>query len=444
MPFGLKPDGSGTTIDFDCVYSEVIAPAVDAAGLDPLRADEEQAGGFIHKPMFERLILCEYAVADLTTSNANVFYELGIRHAVRPWSTVAVYAQGGRLPFDVAPIRALPYEIGADGKPADAERGRSAVKARLVEARVDAQDRAKTDSPIYQLVEGYPEVNHEKTDVFRERVRYSQEVKARLARARDRGRRDKQKALDELSSLESELEPFANQEFGVLVDLFLSYRSLSAWSRMIRLADRMPSPLARSTLVQEQYALALNRDERGDEAERILRTLLETKGPSSETFGILGRILKDRWDSARNAGDDLAATGYLDQAIEAYSKGFETDWRDPYPGVNAVTLMECRQPPDPAREHLIPVVAYAVNRRIESGKPDYWDYATLVELEILAKHEAGARRAYSRAVGLIRETWEPETTARNLHLIREARQQRRETVGWADSIEDDLRRRANP
>ena len=62
--------------------------------------------------MFERLILCEYAVADLTTANANVFYELGVRHAVRPWSTVLLFAEGGsQLPFDVAPLRALPYSL---------------------------------------------------------------------------------------------------------------------------------------------------------------------------------------------------------------------------------------------------------------------------------------------------------------------------------------------
>ena len=48
------------------------------AGLEPLRADEEQAGGISHKPMFERLVLCDYAVADLTAANANVFYELGV------------------------------------------------------------------------------------------------------------------------------------------------------------------------------------------------------------------------------------------------------------------------------------------------------------------------------------------------------------------------------
>ena len=62
-------------IDFDSIYQDLIAPAINEAEFEPLRADEEMTGGIIHKPMFERLILCEYAVADLTTANANVFYE---------------------------------------------------------------------------------------------------------------------------------------------------------------------------------------------------------------------------------------------------------------------------------------------------------------------------------------------------------------------------------
>src|SRR6266481_9941591 len=105
MPFGQKPGAGGAVIDFDAVYHDLIKPAVDAAGLEPLRADEEQAGGIIHKPMFERLILCDYAVADLTGANANVFYELGLRHGIKPASTVLVLADGGgALPFDVAPL----------------------------------------------------------------------------------------------------------------------------------------------------------------------------------------------------------------------------------------------------------------------------------------------------------------------------------------------------
>src|SRR5688572_31120434 len=77
MPFGTKHDAAGPVV-FDAVYQQIIAPAVQAAGLEVLRADEEMSGGIIHKPMFERLILSRFAVADLTTANANVFYELGI------------------------------------------------------------------------------------------------------------------------------------------------------------------------------------------------------------------------------------------------------------------------------------------------------------------------------------------------------------------------------
>src|ERR671933_2284190 len=92
MPFGQKPADGGAVIDFDAVYRELIMPAIEQADMQPLRADEEMTGGIIHGPMFERLILCEYAVADLTTLNANVFYELGVRHALRPFSTVSIFA----------------------------------------------------------------------------------------------------------------------------------------------------------------------------------------------------------------------------------------------------------------------------------------------------------------------------------------------------------------
>src|ERR1700676_1182281 len=102
MPFGSKPDGQGRIIDFDAVYEKIIAPAVAAANLDGIRADEERVGGTIHKPMFERLMLCEYAIADLTTDNPNVYYELGIRHALKPRSTLLLSCIGTRLPFDLA------------------------------------------------------------------------------------------------------------------------------------------------------------------------------------------------------------------------------------------------------------------------------------------------------------------------------------------------------
>lgn len=433
MPFGRKPDANGALVDFDVVYRDLIGPAIEAAELKPIRADEEMSGGIIHTPMFERLLLCEYAVADLTTANANVFYELGVRHAYRPWSTVLIFAEGGRLPFDVAMLRGLPYKLDG-GRPADVEAARAALTARLRAAKAGEQD-----SPVFELLDWLPSpgpVAHSKTDTFREQAEYSIEAKEKLAAARREG-------ADRLREVRRELEPVDRCDAGVLIDLYLSFRAVKAWDDMIALAQRMPAPIRQTAMVQEQLGFALNRAGRGEEAERVLLELLETRGPSSETYGILGRVYKDRWEAALARGSRAEARGQLQKAIEAYLRGFEADWRDGYPGINAVTLMELREPPDPRREALVPVVRYAVERKIASGTPDYWDYATRLELAVLAGESDGAEAALAEALAAVRETWEPETTARNLRLIREARERRGEAPGWAKEIEDELTRRGS-
>lgn len=425
MPFGVKPDGAGGVVDFDAVYEEVLRPAVVAAGMEPLRADEELDGGIIHKPMFERLILCKYAIADLTTANANVFYELGVRHAVRPHSTVLVFAEGMRLPFDVAPMRAVPYALDDRGAPASPDFARGVIEDRLNQARDPA-----VDSPVFELVEDFPDVDHHKTDVFREMVRYSAEVKARLSEARMAN------DLATLRVIEEELSPLEDQEAGIVVDLLLSYRALEAWAEMVALVDPMRGPLVQSVLVREQLAFALNRLGDRARAERVLLDVLEERGPSSETLGLLGRVYKDRWEEAREAGDSVLAHGEIRKAIDAYRRGFEADWRDAYPGVNVVTLMEVAEPPDPERLSISPVVSYAVQRRLADERADYWDHATRLELAVLRHDREDAEEAVADAIASIRESWEPVTTLRNLRLVREARERRDEVVPkWQVDIE---------
>jgi len=298
MPFGQKQDTGGKIIDFDAVYRELISPAIVDAGLEAIRADEERVGGIIHKPMFERLILCEFAVADLTTANANVFYELGVRHAVRPASTVLLFSGNSRLPFDVDLLRALPYWLTSAGLP-----------DRIAETK---------------------------------------------------------------------------------------------------------------------------------QAESILDELIRKRGPSSETYGILGRVYKDRWEAAAKDGQAVVARTWLDKAIAAYTHGFEADWRDAYPGINAVTLMTVREEVDPRRDLLLPVVRYAAERRIAGGRADYWDRATLLETFILLRQSPKAESALGEARTIVRESWEPDTTANNLRLIREAREKRGTMEQWMKDIEDAL------
>jgi tetratricopeptide (TPR) repeat protein len=432
MPFGRKQDSTGRVVDFDAVYREIIAPAVTAADLDPIRADEEQVGGTIHKPMFERLMLCEFAVADVTGANPNVYYELGVRHAIRPRSTVILFAQGTVLPFDIALLRGVAYQTDPSGNPTAPEQHIGTIAAYLRSARRDHH----IDSPVFQFVDYMQplEVDHTKTDLFRKQVDYSREYKNKLGVARKEG-------LEAIRAVAADpaLENLLDVEAGIVIDLFLSYRSVKAHQDMVDLYARMPQPLQRTRMIREQLAFALNRLGRSDDAEKMLIEVIDKLGPSSETNGLLGRVYKDRWEAALKDGDEFTAAGLLDHAIEAYRKGFEADWRDPYPGVNAVTLMELQDPPHPLQSDLLPVVRYAALQRCQA-KGDYWDHATLVELAVLARNIEEARKQTGKALALVREVWEPETTARNLRLIRETRERRGEDVAWIAHIESGLKR----
>lgn len=411
MPFGTKADASGRAVDFDALYRDVYQPAIRAADMEPLRADEEHDGGIIHKPMFERLVLCPFALADLTLANANVFYELGVRHAVRPFSTILTYDSGGqRLPFDVAPLRALPYAVDT-GRVLDPDRFEALITERLRDARSNTPD-----SPLYQLLEGFtgPEIARLKTDVFREQVRYSEEVKHRLAAARELG-------LDDVRAVHADLQPIHDREAGIVIDLLLSYRDVKGYDDMVTLVSEMPPPVARSVLVQEQTAFALNRLGRSEEAQRILESVIDEHGPSSETLGLLGRVFKDRWEHARANGRGLEAAAHLRRAIAAYRHGFESDWRDAFPGINALTLLDAQEPNQAEFRQLLPVVRYAVQRRLDGGGADYWDHASMLELRVLSEDGDGAEREAGECLVRSPASWYLETTVRNLVILRDAR-----------------------
>ncbi|MEQ8762626.1 MAG: TRAFs-binding domain-containing protein [Planctomycetota bacterium] len=422
MPFGVKPGPDGRDIDFDEVYRELLKPAIEEADLEPIRADEESVGGVIHKPMLERLAMCDYALADLTAANANVFYELGVRHAIRPSRTLLVFAEEYPLPFDVSLLRAVPYHLGQKGL-IKVPQTIHAIARQLEEAR-----QAKIDSPVFQFLDDLqPQfLPHEKTDVFQDRVEYAEDRKRELARARE------DKNLAAVQQIERELGPVEDVEAGIAIDLMLTYRAIKNWDEMIRWIESLPRPLRERRMVQEQLGFAYNRAGKKGDAIRTLEAVVEQHGPSSETLGILGRVYKDKWDESDKGSAE--ANGLLDKAIDAYRRGFEADWRDAYPGVNAVTLMELADPPRKERDELLPVVTYAVERKVAKGSPDYWDWATLLELAVIGNDKNLAKELLPLCLANVREPWEPETTANNLEMIRQARKRRGKNQGWLKKI----------
>lgn len=422
MPFGRKTDPkSGVEIDFDQVYEQGIRPAVEGAGLECVRGDREQTGGLIHTAMFARLLLSEFVIADMTSANPNVFYELGVRHAARPYTTIPLFATLGAPPFDVNGVRAIPYELSG-GRLSDAAAAalRSAIGQRITSA---LKSPVAQDSPLFQLFDRFPgiEISHELTDVFRDRVAYSEAFRDRLAAAR--ALQPREAALAELQAIEASLGDIATAERGVVVDLLLSYRAVEAWDAMITLVDRMAGDVREAPLTQQQLAFALNRRHSGGDRERALRVLkrlLDRHGDNAETLGLLGRIHKDRWRQA--SPDDPARAGWLAQAIDAYRRGFEAEPLDAFPGINALTLLQ-QQGGDEAEaeiRRLAPLVTFAAMRRGGDRSDDYWTVATVLELACLNGDKALARRCLPRVLALAQaagERWMPRTTRDNVALI---------------------------
>ncbi len=96
--------------NFDKVETDLIKPAMQQLGLTGGTTGEVFEAGDIREDMFSELLLADIVIADITIYNANVFYELGIRHALRDKRTVLIKCPGyDETPFDIIGLRYVSY-----------------------------------------------------------------------------------------------------------------------------------------------------------------------------------------------------------------------------------------------------------------------------------------------------------------------------------------------
>jgi hypothetical protein len=155
-----------------------------------------------------------------------------------------------------------------------------------------------------------------------------------------------------------------------------------------------------------------------------------------ELAGLLGRIYKSQWLHTRERGAEGQARVFLSKALDAYRHGFDADWRDVYPGINAVTLLAARGGPEAEREkqRLMPVVRFAAEQRLRAANPDYWDHATLLEVLVLMGQDDDADAVVDDVLVSRSEGWQAESTAGNLRIIASIRQERGEETGKLETI----------
>jgi hypothetical protein len=151
-PFNKQKDKAGREIDFEKVHNELIAPALKAAGLEGDTTGEIVEPGNIREDMFSLILEADLVVCDVTIHNANVFYELGIRHALRKKRSVLIKGKPveDSTPFDILTDRYQAYSVD---DPASAKDDLlKVIRAALVSER-------ETDSPIFKMLPALPEVD---------------------------------------------------------------------------------------------------------------------------------------------------------------------------------------------------------------------------------------------------------------------------------------------
>jgi len=423
MPFGNKKDPyTGIKVNFDQIYETAIKPAITGANLEPLRGDEENRGGIIHQAMFARLLLSEYVIADLTTANSNVYYELGIRHAARPFTTILLHGNLHPLPFDIAPNRTIMYNIEKDGT--ISEKSCLDLKEEIL-ARLETiiRDGARSDSPLFELIKNYKKIDlpHEVTDTFQDRIRLEKNFNDQLERAKlHKNDSEKVKSLQEIRY---SLGNIKDKNDNILTSLLLAFRSVSAWEDMIQLCESFSYDLRNSYMIQQQEAFALNRRNSPNDREtaiKILEELRQIYGDDPETMGLLGRIYKDMFKDARKNNDQFGSLGFLEKAIDTYTRGFYSDPRDYYPGINAVTLLiekGGKQSYDKSKE-LITSINLALARRGGLDSHNYWDLATILEIACIENDSELIDRVLPKISISAKETFMPETTRDNIKMLR--------------------------
>jgi hypothetical protein len=403
MPFGKKAAADGTIIDFDVIYAQLLSPAVAAAGLQPHRADAERRGGSIHADMFQELLLAELVVADLTLDNPNVWYEIGVRYALRASGAVLTYAQRDRLPFDIAGQRMQRYTL-KNGKvdPARVDGERAALTQMITATLGDW--RGRRSSPVYQQLPNLTEPDWKSLKVG-DVNEFWQSLEAWQSRIEVARR--KQRPGDIL--LLAEETPNRVLEFEALRTAARALVQLNHPRYALTVVERARKIDPDDIGVRQIEAIALGRAQRFEEARESLQRLAEQR-KDGETLGLLARTWKDEWtrfwnthpqrkDDPLAAARDTAAT--LRSAGDAYVEAFRTAPADYYPGINALTLGRLwehvtKRKSSVDLDLISAGVRWAVDCAIARNK-DFWALVTRAELALVEGQGEAAIDGYSEA-----------------------------------------------
>lgn len=438
MPFGSKPGPGGQLIDFNRVYREYIAPALEQAGLAVIRADQETRAGDIRTDMFQELLMADLVVADVTIDNPNVWYELGVRHALRSRGVILVNGGVVTTAFDIYTDRKLAYGL-KDGAPDPATVANDKRNlAAMAKATMESWHGRKV-SPVYNLMPNLQEPDWKSLRIGDVREFWEQhdkwENRIKLARSRN--------LIGDLLVLAGE-GPVAAFRADAWLYAGAALRKAERFKFALEHLERglQIEPLNLQALREQGICLQrlANAGADGhslDRARDHYRSVLQLFPEDSETWALLGRVDKDAWTdtwrkpqgqtSEQMRSDAAYEDALLRAAIDSYDQGFRANPGHYYSGINALTLMHLyRHLTNDARYDQVMVTMAGAVRFAAMCERDqnqqFWAKATLGDLETLIGSAETVTKAYKEAIAASdnNKAWFDLNSCRaQLHLLQD-------------------------
>jgi Tetratricopeptide Repeats-Sensor len=427
MGFGKKTDfETGRVLDLDQSYINLIKPAVEAADLKCIRADEIVHSGLIDVPMYEQLLKADVVVADISTSNRNAVYELGVRHALRPYTTVIIAEeQMMKSPFfDLNHIVIRQYRhLGEDIGVSEMKRFTSDL-TRAIKEIMAQEPKLRWDSPVYKFIDrltppSVPEVVKQAAAAIPE----ASPSPAASSRSAGVGAPH--------SELMERVEEAQKKGDWLKAKMLLEeIREMRRTGTVETSADQqVENPEDPDVLQRLALATYKSKYPTPEEALKVARDLLKLLEPQTtndtETLGLWGSVHKRLWELTRESS-------YLDEAVRAYERGFYLR-NDYYNGINYAYLLNERAAHPvgfgeavadfvQARRVRKEVVSIC-NQWLESNprtaplppgskfpEKRYWVMATLAEAQIGLEDEALGQQRLEEAFAAAPEGWMKQTT----------------------------------
>jgi hypothetical protein len=323
--FIVRPFGTKNGIDFERVHRELLTPVLASFGIEAQTTGVFAQAGNIRVDMFEQLVIADLVIADISIHNANVYYELGVRHALRDCHTILIRASSDEVPFDLKTDRYLEY--AADDPAAAAPQFAEAVRQTLISTR--------PDSPVFLLVPALRPNDPE--TLVPVPPRFAEAVNA----ARDQNDRSRLTLFaEEVAGLD-----WAVKAWRVIGRAQTAIRNFAGarvtWEQIReRKPDDVEANLALATIYQRLGQL-------GDSSAAILRATARpdlAANRRAEALALRGSNLKTSWAQEWRAVAPAQRlrtamrSGFLYDASESYLDAFREDQNHFYSGLNALAL----------------------------------------------------------------------------------------------------------